>query len=86
MNTTAIYIFDGAPPFRDIFKHYVQLLRPDWLGKVAVHTRCHASFLVAFHHVCRQRNHHLVFAGMSFPCAYRRSSFQPVHFRHLHVH
>jgi hypothetical protein len=74
-------VFLGQP-----FHNGEQFRRLEWFGDVAVHARLQATLAIALHGVGGHGDYRNVFAGVLLPCANGGRGFQPVHFRHLHIH
>jgi hypothetical protein len=65
---------------------FIEVLRSDGLGKISIHPRRQALFLIALHGMSGQGYDWLSTLSMFFSGSNGFRSFEAVHFGHLHVH
>ena len=68
------------------FQHFHQLLRPNRLGNVIIHTGFQAAFLVPQHRMSRHGDDGDVFSGLAFDLPNGLCRLQTVHPGHLNIH
>jgi hypothetical protein len=93
VDKTSFILFEEHRPaharssiFHALLEYIVQFLRANRFTQIAVHSGGDALLAVTFHRMGSQRYHYEAVPSLPFSLANRRRGFQPIHFRHLHIH